>query len=297
MRVAQEESMLATIGENLDDDTPRLVYSDWLEERGGGAQAVLIRDLCRLRSGHNVEPYPVDQEVLRLVIGSFLPRGRKSINQLSRFEESLMHWFRISWIATGLKIGPCDRTYCEMAVDFVYQAAGLDKPKAKVWVDGPVHGAIAAHMMNQVWGQVRGQVWGQVRGQVGGQVRDQVRDQVWDQVWDQVRGQVGGQVGGQVWGQVRGQVWDQVRGQVRYQVNRCGYGHQDAGWLSFYSFFSAIGLSSCDRIFGLFNMSQCGWWWPFEGAVILTEMPIALEMEAGKLRYIRYADGLEVKKT
>jgi Domain of unknown function (DUF6745) len=108
---------------------------------------------------------------------------------------------------------------------------------------------------DQVWAQVRDQVGDQVGAQVGDQVGDQVwaqvRAQVWAQVWDQVRAQVRDQVWAQVWDQVRAQVWDQVRAQVRDQVGDqkmnfeyfCSYGSiRDFGWVSFYDFFTQIGV-------------------------------------------------------
>ena len=47
---ADDDAFLAAIRANLDDDTPRLVYADWLEERGNGARAEFIRVECELAS-------------------------------------------------------------------------------------------------------------------------------------------------------------------------------------------------------------------------------------------------------
>jgi hypothetical protein len=139
----------------------------------------------------------------------------------------------------------------------------------------------------------------QVRAQVGAQVGDQV----WAQVWDQVRAQVGDQVWAQVRAQVGAQVWDQVRAQVGDQVGdqvyRACYGSQDAGWLSFYVFFGEVcGLEVPKKLEGLFGLArECGWWWPFNGAAILTELPTYLERdERNRLHSehraaIEYSDG------
>ena len=40
------EPFLVAIGENLDDDTPRLVFADWLQENGDEARAEFIRIQC-----------------------------------------------------------------------------------------------------------------------------------------------------------------------------------------------------------------------------------------------------------
>jgi len=110
--------------------------------------------------------------------------------------------------------------------------------------------------------------------------------QVWDQVWDQV--------GDQVWDQVGDQVWDQVGAQVRDQVRRCGYGQHDASWMAFYSFFSQwCGLEAPQLLSGLITIAEsCGWWWPFEGAVILTERPEQLHRDAAGRLHSEYGPAL-----
>jgi hypothetical protein len=212
----------------------------------------------------------------------------KKITGLSEKQESELSTFREKWLKIGLNTEKVDRKKAEQAVIEVYKTAGLKTPKIKVWLDSPYAGSIGSSMLAQVRAQVGAQVWDQVRAQVGAQVGDQVRAQVRDQVraqvraqvgaqvWAQVRAQVGAQVwdqvraqvGAQVWAQVRAQVWDQVRA----QVYRCGYGLHDAYWLGFYDFFRKY--LDTPKINGLIELSQnCGWWWPFENAVVLTERP------------------------
>jgi uncharacterized protein (TIGR02996 family) len=43
-----DDAFLADIVEHPDDDTPRLVYADWLEDHGEEAQAEFIRVRCEL---------------------------------------------------------------------------------------------------------------------------------------------------------------------------------------------------------------------------------------------------------
>jgi len=292
-----QDALLAGIAERPEDSTAKLVYADWLDESGDSVAAKLTRDLCRVYAGRRVKPYPVPVETLRSVARGFAtPRER--IDELTSFEKRLLPWFRESWLAAGLAVGPCDRPACEAAADLAYKAAGLPPPTIRVWLAGPLHGAIGAAMLaspairDQVRGQVWDQVWDQVWGQVSGQVWGQVRDQVWDQVSGQVSGQVRDQVRDQVWDQVRDQVRGQVSGQVWGQVWRAGYGQHDAGWLSFYATFSSAALAACDRLAGLFALSACGWWWPFAGACVFTERPTRLEMDGGRLELVEYADGL-----
>jgi uncharacterized protein (TIGR02996 family) len=46
--MANEQSFLAAIAESLEDDVPRLIFADWLEERGEDARAEFIRVQCEL---------------------------------------------------------------------------------------------------------------------------------------------------------------------------------------------------------------------------------------------------------
>ncbi|WP_439606831.1 DUF6745 domain-containing protein [Hydrogenophaga sp.] len=177
-----------------------------------------------------------------------------------------------------------------------------DQVGAQVWDQ------VRDQVGDQVGDQVRAQVWAQVRAQVGDQVGDQVRAQVRAQVWAQVRAQVRDQVGDQVGDQVRAQVGDQVgdqvRAQVRAQVWRAGYGQHDANWLGFYEFFlEQCGLEAPKRLQGLFGLARtCGWFWPFEGVVILTERPNALNRDAENRLHcedgpaLSYPDGFSLWK-
>ena len=165
--------------------------------------------------------------------------------------------------------------------------------RAQVWdqVGDQVRDQVWDQVRDQVRAQVGDQVWAQVRAQVWDQVGDQVRDQVWDQVRDQVWDQVGDQVRDQVWDQVRDQVRAQVGDQVWDQVYRAGYGQHDASWLGFYEFFDQVcDLHSTHRLRGMGALAQAaGWWWPFAGAVILTERPTVLRRDAS--HRLHCADG------
>ena len=248
--------------------------------------------------------------------------------QVARFGE-----FRDKWLAHGLSTATADRVRAEAGVRLAYEVAGLKAPTIFIWLDSPHAGAIGAALLAngskfgaQVWDQVGDQVGAQVGDQVGAQVGDQVWDQVRDQVWDQVRAQVraqvGAQVGDQVWDQVGAQVgdqvwdqvWDQVGAQVGDQVraqvwdqvgdqvNRAAYGQHDANWLAFYEFFGSVtGLTCVNPLRGMNEIAQsCGWWWPFERAVILTERPSEIHrddanrLHGEKRPALLYRDGFAI---
>lgn len=42
------DALVRAIIENPEDDSPRLVYADWLDEHGGAARAEFIRLQCEL---------------------------------------------------------------------------------------------------------------------------------------------------------------------------------------------------------------------------------------------------------
>jgi hypothetical protein len=198
------------------------------------------------------------------------------IEQLSSAQESKLAVYRDKWLRIGLSTGPCDRAAVAAAIDEVYRYGGREPPKIKIWLDSPHAGVIAAMMLSQVWSQV------------GSQVESQVRSQVESQVWSQVGSQVE----------------SQVRSQVESQVYNCGYGTHDANWLAFYEFFAVeCGLAGqTEKLRGLLQLAEagCGWWWPFEGAVILTERPTLLRRDEEHRLHcedgpaLAYADGFAI---
>jgi uncharacterized protein (TIGR02996 family) len=48
--MADHAGFLEAIGDEPDDDTPRLIYADWLEEHGEPERAEFIRLQCRAAS-------------------------------------------------------------------------------------------------------------------------------------------------------------------------------------------------------------------------------------------------------
>lgn len=85
------------------------------------------------------------------------------------------------------------------------------------------------------------------------------------------------------------------------QVYNSGWGSNDSGWLSYYNYFYEIcNLECTKRLQPLMNLAEnCGWWWPFENVVIMTEKPIEIHMKNGRLHNekgpsILYKDGFSV---
>lgn len=81
-------------------------------------------------------------------------------------------------------------------------------------------------------------------------------------------------------------------------INMAVWGNHEASWLAFYDFFGNCGIKGPERLAGLMKVAMsCGWWWPFETTVILSERPSELHLDAeGRLHNesgmaIKYPDG------
>ena len=228
------------------------------------------------------------------------------IEKLTPEQEARLPIFREEMLQRGLATGPVDRAAIEAAVDRVYRAAGYEPPAIKVWMDSPLGGCLASAMfangeMNQLGVQLRDQLWDQLRGQLRGQLGDKIGDQLGDQLIGQLGGQLMVQLMGQLGVQLRDQLWDQLRGQLRDQIGKAIYGHHDLYWQAWLKFGLDIGVTATDhqkeQLDALMEVGQAGWWWPFEGGVVLTDRPTELHRDnRGRLHNtkgpaIAYADG------
>jgi hypothetical protein len=82
----------------------------------------------------------------------------------------------------------------------------------------------------------------------------------------------------------------------------CGYGSQDADWLSWFAFWSKEAGLKCGRqLYGLRAVNEaCGWWWPFENVCIVTDRPAEIHFDAADRLHsaaapaLRYRDGFGV---
>src|SRR6266508_240747 len=62
--MSEEDALLAAIYANPDDDTPRLVYADWLDEHDQPERAEFIRAQIRLNEIHQTIPRQDEGELL-----------------------------------------------------------------------------------------------------------------------------------------------------------------------------------------------------------------------------------------
>jgi hypothetical protein len=189
-------------------------------------------------------------------------KGSGKLNHLTELQEKHMATVRKFWLDYILSCNnTLDRDKAKGSIEWLYQFCGFYKPII-IFLDSPMACQYAIPYISAISNIFRSlapdgnspsiqQVESQVRSQVESQVRSQVRSQVESQVGSQVWSQVRSQVGSQVRSQVRSQVESQVRSQVRSQVESQGlkyepfstYGNvTDYGWVSFYDFFTQVGI-------------------------------------------------------
>jgi hypothetical protein len=80
------------------------------------------------------------------------------------------------------------------------------------------------------------------------------------------------------------------------------FGAHDASWLSFYDFFlNELNIKNCRRLEPLMKLAEvCGWWIPFDTAVILEDRPRKLVFDNRNLLHnetgpsVEYSDGFSV---
>jgi uncharacterized protein (TIGR02996 family) len=84
---AEQLALWAAIRANPDDDTPRLVYADWLQENGEEDRAEFIRVQCQLAA-----------------IGSDRRKGRKQRPSLEALEKKLLRSHGEKWLASFRKV-------------------------------------------------------------------------------------------------------------------------------------------------------------------------------------------------
>src|SRR5437660_8265567 len=79
----EHPGLLAAVIADIDDDAPRLVYSDWLEENGDLDRAQFIRAQCALASQSPADPMAVQHRVHMAELAAML-RGRSLVGKLPR---------------------------------------------------------------------------------------------------------------------------------------------------------------------------------------------------------------------
>lgn len=182
------------------------------------------------------------------------------IESLTKEQEEKLAVYRDKWLAYGLSTEPADRPRAEQVIVDVYKEGGLKAPPIVVWMDSPWEGVLAATKLEEATNEV---------------ISGMGLKSVWDLNSEGARKEASAMVKGKLDVMIKGiskadgKTWENVRSQVQ----RCGYGSQDASWISYYDYMGEVlGLECCDRLKPLIELSKVsGWWWPYDEACILCE--------------------------
>ena len=220
------------------------------------------------------------------------------LTQLTPEQTKLMETVKEEWISKLLSNPEVSWETLKDKAEWMYNLGSFKNKKAICLVfDSPLATQIAMNMILGKKSQVESQVRSQVKFQVRSQVRSQVKSQVESQVESQMRSQVESQVGSQVWSQVWSQVGSQVRSQMRSQVESQVWSQKldyiypyfglayDAGWLSFYDFFSRLKVIKSAKLKKYIEANQLFYEiFYFDGFIFATRLPKTVSTnQAGRL--------------
>jgi uncharacterized protein (TIGR02996 family) len=105
---ADEDGLLRAVVEDPDDDVPRLVYADWLEENGQAQRAELLRLQC---DPARVEPSPREKELAQALSAELLA-GLGGLVERCTFERGMPR------LEVGMRVFQ-SRAFQELAPDWV----------------------------------------------------------------------------------------------------------------------------------------------------------------------------------
>jgi len=220
----------------------------------------------------------------------------EKITELTPEQEAALEPHRDMWLQIGLSTELADRAEAEAGAREAYAIAGLDQPEAIIWLDSPMEGAIGAWMLASSLAEEA------AAGTVAIGTGEDC-DERYPEVWERVMAVIGKgkdyPTFSEVWAGMIESARNGAKSAIREQVRSAAYGQHDAGWLSFNDYFRVVvPVEGTEKLSGLIRVAKsCGWWWPFDRAIILTERPVALHLDPQQRLHnadgpaIEYADG------
>ena len=169
----------------------------------------------------------------------------EKLEKLTPEQEAMLPVKRDEWIAIGLNTERADRKMAEEGVRKAYATAGLTAPTRMIWVDNPLSGAYLQALVEEV--EVEGDhvTSAQIEEMMSGLSKSQT---------------------------------SKVRERLQKWSLNCCWGQHEV-WLSFYDTFAEFGIDT-GQITGLVEVAKsCGWWWPMEDVVVLTERPALIHLD------------------
>ena len=173
--------------------------------------------------------------------------------KLTPEQEAKIPAYREQWIGIGHDTHPTNYAKAEAAMLECYAAANVAQPVHVLWFGSFAGGAVAAAFLAKVDAALPGLV---------------------EKATEASKRFLAGE---------RPVTVDGVtvtESDVSSMLETACYGQHDASWLGFYDFFEReVGIDA-KPIHGLMDMArEGGWWWPFEGGVVLTEKPTSIKLD------------------
>jgi len=242
-----------------------------------------------------------------------MTKKKQTITKLTSEMEALIPIVRDRCIEIGLSTDPCDRPFCEETADLCYKIAGYAPPLYKVWFGSALAGSFAATLANnqlfQKYMDIRyakafqRQAAGKVLAPQQGDDNPLSLESIWAQLENQLLAQMleKGEVPKfsrpeRAAEELRTQIEDEFENGIS-SFPQGAYGSHNT-FLAFTDFFEHF--MDIPDIQGLSRMRQCGWWWPFDDLVILTERPSLIKFDQNNVAHsavgpaIAYPDGFSV---
>jgi len=224
----------------------------------------------------------------------------EKITELTPEQEAALEPHRDMWLKIGLSTDRADRVEAEAGAREAYTIAGLDQPEAVIWLDSPMMGAIGAWMLASSLAEEAASGTVAIGDRDGGNGDcDERYPEVWERIMAVLAKGKDYPTFSEVWAGMTESARNGAKSAIREQVRSAAYGQHDAGWLSFNDYFRVVvPVEGTEKLSGLIRVAKsCGWWWPFDRAIILTERPTALHLDPQQRLHnadgpaIRYADG------
>jgi len=221
------------------------------------------------------------------------------------------------WKVIGVSTTPGDRQEIIKSVNDAYGTYGEEPPQYFVWFPSPLAGIHAAAMLKLMEVPRIGEnPDGFIPYDTNElELRDikqpcVVKKTDWKSIWDTLVSQIKEQHAGDtdwfdrmyddwLYSQIElHHLWKRASA-IRDQAYKCGYGSMDAAGLGFYEYFmKKEGLDDVEKLAPMMELAKhSGWWWAFDKVVVVTEKPIAINLDdEGRLHCIggpafEYRDG------
>lgn len=188
-------------------------------------------------------------------------------------------------------VEPPDRARAEDAARLVYEAAGLAPPKHYIWLDSPLQGTVCVSMipfadggfgstansLNELIDGVDNDGYFEDAEDDGSTHEHHVKDRIWESAMNEVMERLK---------EDHGIVVDR-KDAFANAIPKWGEGdrlakpNSEANAIGLYEFFanefSSKYLAGLEPVIEL--TKHCGWWWPYQNAVILTERPKYIKLD------------------